>query len=181
MGRDDRAIASIGISMRIKDAIDAINEENFTFMRDFIFGEESFVDDSNSFFTSTFRLIIDGCCRHKEMEHIVDVDELSCEEYKKYMTEMTKRFGGESGHFPLKEYEEDDKDNLYNQTLLVPHYELIETWRHGWHREGTNGTCGPLDIKQLSFCSEKMERKMKKRKIPEDKFIVCIVLSQHGG
>ncbi len=181
MGRDDRSIASIGISIRIKDAIYAINEENFTFMRDFIFGEESFIDDSNSHFTSTYRLIIDGCCHHKEIKHIADVDKFSCEEYKKYMTEMTKIFGGESGHFPLKQYEEDDKYNLYNQTLLVPHYELIETTRFGWHREGTNGTCEPLDMKNLSFYSEKMKRKMKKRKIPEDKYTVCIVLSQYGG
>lgn len=178
MGRQDTATASVGISISMKDAINAITEENYDFMRDFIFCEDSFIKDDNNYYTSTYYLIITGCCGTRDFAEIENFEDFSWQEYKNYMIKMTKLYGGESSNFPLKEYQEDDENNIYHQILLVPNCELIQTMRFGYDREGTNGTCELLNIDELHNYSKDIKEKMTKMGISKDKYDVCIILSQ---
>ncbi len=173
-GRDDTATTSIGIAIRIKDILEAIDENNYKTIRTHLFNDESFIDDSNSYYTSTYLLIVDG------YECTGDVDKLPYKEYKDYVINKFKLYGGESGYFPLQKYEEHDTNNLYHQILLVPYDTLVETQRRGWNREGTNGYSDDLDISKLTLLSKDIHSMMKGLKITKDKYTISLVISQCG-
>lgn len=182
MGRCEEATLSIGVSVAIKDLLDLMTEENYKEFRKLFFGENSIINDSNSSYSSMYNSIVSG-------ETIGDDDnyvDLSCYEYKEYKQHLLVNFKL-YGDILLSKYEssqiniykEDDKNNLYHQTLIVPFNKIISTERWGYSRDGTNGTCCNVDIIKLNEFSAKIKETMTKLNI--DKYSIDFILTQHAG
>jgi hypothetical protein len=178
MGRSDISTVSIGISIQIKDVLDAMHANNYQNIRNTIFTEYAFIEDENGYYNNTYLGILGG--NPPRGEEIKNANELPYEEYKEYLCYLFKKYGNACGcrHGDEYKYEEDDLENLYHSILLVPHYSLVKTERFGYNRDGCNGSSSILNISELMKLEKEIHEKMTSLKIDKDKYDVSLVLLQ---
>lgn len=185
MGRCETARTSIGIKIVVKDLVDMINEENYETIRDKFFSEDSLIDDENGCYNSSYTSIIRGEIPGNNPDCETDVNELDCDEYKKYLEKSFKEYGDidmfKDGSEIVNNYKEDDKDNLYHQTILIPQTTLLSTDRWGYNREGTNGKSVDVESFDINLISEEIKERMKMLNIGIDMYKIVLIVLQHSG
>ena len=179
MGKSETASVSIGINIRIKDVLDAMDEDNYKEIRNYLFTDDAFIQDSNGVYTDTYLGIIGGY--NPETNKYVNIKKLEYKKYKEYLSDLFKEYGDRTDKNDYVYYEEDDLENLYHSNLLVPHFSLVETERWGHHREGTNGNSSDLDIPQLTQLTKDIHETMKEMKIVKDDYDISLIVMQNSG
>ena len=180
MGKSETASVSIGINIRIKDVLDAMDKDNYEEIRNYLFTDDALIQDGNGCYTNTYLGIVGGC--HPETNKYVNIKKLGYKKYKEYLINLFKKYGDVNHHmYDYKYYEEDDIENLYHSNLLVPHFSLVETERWGYYREGTNGNSSDLDIPQLTRLTKEIHETMKEMKIVKDDYDISLIVMQNSG
>lgn len=183
MGKCETVDVSIGISILIKDLLEAMTEDNYETIRDNFLQDGSLINDDNNSYNTAYDSIISG--ENLSNDDYLELNELKFTEYIDYLSTQFKKFGDKelnrNGTSKFVEYKEGDEENLYHQTLLVPHCKLVQTERWGWSREGTNGTCTNLDIDKLVTIKTEISDKMEKLNVSDKLYSVSFIVSQHSG
>ena len=174
MGRCEEATLYVGISIEIKELLSLMTEENYKEIRNSFLCYKSVINDSNSSYNDMYNSIINGEDFTRN-DYYVD---LSCYDYKEYKEYLLKDFTL-YGSCKILKYEEDNKENLYHQNLMVPFNKIITTERWGYSRDGTNGSCCDLNINSIAEYKEEIENKMKNLNISG--YSIVFILSQHAG
>ena len=170
MGKCETSSISVGINILVKDLIDAINETNYDEIEQHFLNYNSMIEDENGYYNSVFLQIIEGC--DLETKEYIDMDELNYSEYKNFLTKNFKLYGENL----LKKYDEDDENNLYNQSLLVPFDNILDTDRWGYDREGTNASSCTLDSINFDKITSDIHNKMKELTI--NKYSIALIVKQ---
>jgi hypothetical protein len=134
MGKCETAKASIGIKILVSDLISQLNEDNFELIRNMIEDEDTYIEDENDYFNEAFYNV--------KYDYLPD----TYLEFKEYLTKQLKTKGSyhksRNGEFiPTL-----DNGCLWDQYLLVPIKEILQTERWGHDRYGSNGKSRPLDF-----------------------------------
>lgn len=181
MGKCETASVAIGISIEVKDLFEAINKDNHEIIHHQLLQDNAFINDDNGCYNEAFDKILGG--NDMVSDEYIDLDELDYVEYKNHIVTLFKKFGDtklyRDGSKKIMEYKEDDEENLYHQTLLIPHCNLVSTERWGYSRYGTNGTFSILDIDKLVAFNKEIDDKMKELKISNYK--ISMIVCQHSG
>lgn len=137
MGKSETASASIGIKILLSDLILQINETNFTLIKKMMY--DGCIEDSNGYYNEAYKIILG---------HDEDNDELpqTYNEFKDYITEQFKLHGS----YYKSKFSSKKPDltygTLFEQYLLVPVKDILETERWGYERYGVNSASRPLDF-----------------------------------
>jgi hypothetical protein len=161
MGKSETASASIGIKILLSDLILQINETNFTLIKKMMY--DGCIEDSNGYYNEAYKIILG---------HDEDNDELpqTYNEFKDYITEQFKLHGS----YYKSKFSSKKPDltygTLFEQYLLVPVKDILETERWGYERYGVNSVSGPLDFD----LSVELNQDIKN-------FSVVFFIKQHSG
>jgi hypothetical protein len=162
MGKSETASASIGIKILLSDLILQINETNFTLIKKMMY--DGCIEDSNGYYNEAYKIILG---------HDEDNDELpqTYNEFKDYITEQFKLHGS----YYKSKFSSKKPDltygTLFEQYLLVPVKDILETERWGYERYGVNSASRPLDF-DLSVVELNQDIK---------NFSVVFFIKQHSG
>ena len=163
MGKSETASASIGIKILLSDLILQINETNFTLIKKMMY--DGCIEDSNGYYNEAYKIILG---------HDEDNDELpqTYNEFKDYITEQFKLHGS----YYKSKFSSKKPDltygTLFEQYLLVPVKDILETERWGYERYGVNSASRPLDF-DLSV-DLKIYKEIKN-------FSIIFFVKQHSG
>jgi len=160
MGRCETATVSIGIKILLSDLILQINETNFDLIKEILFG--GFIEDENDYFNEVYK-------------NVIDCDDISYGNYKdvkEYLINECKQ----NGTYIKSKYSNKVEESLYHgclfdQELLLPIKEILNTHRWGYERCGTN--CNSTEEFDLSVNIDKYKE--------IDKIKIVFILSQHAG
>jgi hypothetical protein len=161
MGKSETASASIGIKILLSDLILQINETNFTLIKKMMY--DGCIEDSNGYYNEAYKIILG---------HDEDNDELpqTYNEFKDYITEQFKLHGS----YYKSKFSSKKPDltygTLFEQYLLVPVKDILETERWGYERYGVNSASRPLDFD----LSVELNQDIKN-------FSVVFFIKQHSG
>jgi hypothetical protein len=161
MGKSETASASIGIKILLSDLILQINETNFTLIKKMMY--DGCIEDSNGYYNEAYKIILG---------HDEDNDELpqTYNEFKDYITEQFKLHGS----YYKSKFSSKKPDltygTLFEQYLLVPVKDILETERWGYERYGVNSVSRPLDFD----LSVELNQDIKN-------FSVVFFIKQHSG
>ena len=116
MGRSESATVSIGYRVSIRDLIESIHdEESYEYAYHTFKDDNVFVEDDNNEDNNTFLTITDT------------VEREETQSWESAKEELRNRF-----------------DRLLNHDLLIPVFQLADTTRWGYNREGTHGIASPV-------------------------------------
>lgn len=127
MGKCESATASIGIKVLLSDLILQINETNLTLIKEML--DNGFIEDENDYFNNMY-------------SNIVNRNDLS-ENYKEQLTQYFKLNDSSVG-----------SGCLFDKFLLVPVKQILQTYRWGYDRSGSNCVSRQIDF-DLSVNIEK--------------------------
>jgi hypothetical protein len=166
MGKSETATASLGIKFLLSDLVSQINETNFTLIKKMLY--DGFIEDSNYYYDESYKTIIG-----------YDNDDVklpeSYNEYKIYLTEELIHNGSYyKSKFSSKIESDLTHGCLWDQNLLIPIKDILETERWGYERYGINSASRELDF-DLTINLEEY----KKHNI--EKYTVVFILKQHSG
>ena len=166
MGKCETATASIGISILLSDLISQINETNFKFIKKMLY--DGFIEDCNGYFDESYKKVIGYDNANIKLPKQYDT-------FKEYITEELKINGD---YYKLKfssKVEPNLKNGcLWDQNLLIPIEDILETERWGYERYGINSLSRALDFNLSVDLNE-----YKKNNI--EKYKVVFILKQHSG
>jgi hypothetical protein len=136
MGKSETASASIGIKILLADLVSQINETNFTLIKKMLY--DGCIEDANDYYNEAYRNIM-----------VYGEDELP-ENYLEFKAYITNKFK-ENGSYYKSKFSSKVEPNLtegslYENYLLVPIKEILETERWGYERYGINSASRPLDF-----------------------------------
>ena len=134
MGKCESATASIGIKVLLSDLILQINETNLTLIKEML--DNGFIEDENDYFNNMY-------------SNIVNRNDLS-ENYKEQLTQYFKLNDSSVG-----------SGCLFDKFLLVPVKQILQTYRWGYNRSGSNCVSRQIDF-DLSVNIEKYKEIEKK-------------------
>lgn len=139
MGKCETSSASLGIKILLSNLILQINETNFNLIKKMLY--DGCIEDSNDYYNEVYEKII-GC--------YVENDNESPEKYKKYKEYLINGFQNNGSLYKSKissEIKPDlSKGCLFEQYLLVPIKNILETDRWGYERYGTNSMSIPINF-----------------------------------
>jgi hypothetical protein len=132
MGKSEIASASIGIKFLLADLIQQLNETNFTLIKKMI--HDGYIEDSNGYYNEVYQNIIDD----------------SPENYLQFKEYLINEFKTKGSYYKSK-FRSEVKPNLndgtlFEQYLLVPVKDILETERWGYDRYGINSASRLLDF-----------------------------------
>jgi len=138
MGKSETATASIGIKILLSDIISQINETNFSLIKKMVY--DGCIEDSNGYYNEAYKNILG---------YGEDDNELP-EDYLEFKNFLINEFKTKGSYYKSKfssEVEPDLTDgSLFEQYLLVPIKDILETERWGYGRYGVNSASRPLDF-----------------------------------
>ena len=137
MGKSETASASIGIKILLSDLISQINETNFSLIKKMLY--DGCIEDSNGYYNEAYKIILG---------YDEDNDELP-QTYNEFKDCITEQFKTKGSFFKSKfSSKVDDLSNgtLFEQYLLLPVKDILETERWGYERYGVNSASRPLDF-----------------------------------
>lgn len=138
MGKCETASASIGIKILLCDLILQINKTNFNLIKKMLY--DGCIEDSNGYYNESYRNILG----YAEDDNILPEDYL---EFKEYLINEFKTKGSYYKSKISSKVEPDfDDGTLFEQYLLVPVKDILETERWGYDRYGVNSASRPLDF-----------------------------------
>jgi len=138
MGKCETASASIGIKILLSDLITQLNKTNFSLIKKMLY--TGCIEDSNNYYNEVYKKIVGYGENDNELPTT----------YKKFKEHLTKEFQTNGSYYKSKFSSEVKPDlsegSLYEQQLLVPVKNILETDRWGYERSGTNSMSRPLDF-----------------------------------
>ena len=166
MGKCETATASLGIIILLSDLVSQINENNFTLIKKMLY--DGCIEDCNGYFNEAYKNILgydDGDIEIPEPYN----------EFKEYVSEQFTAHGSYyKSKFSSKVEPDLSHGCLWDQNLLIPIKEILETERWGYERYGANSLSRELDF-DLSVDLEEY----KKQNI--EKYKVVFMIKQHSG
>jgi hypothetical protein len=162
MGKSETASAGIGIKILLSDLVSQINQINFDLIKKMLY--DGCIEDANDYYNEAYRIIM-----------VYGEDELpeNYLEFKAYITEQFKKNGSYyKSKFSSKVEPNLTEGSLYENYLLVPIKEILETERWGYERYGINSASRPLDF-DLSVDLKPYEE--------INNFKVIFMIKQHSG
>jgi hypothetical protein len=162
MGKSETASAGIGIKILLSDLVSQINQINFDLIKKMLY--DGCIEDANDYYNEAYRIIM-----------VYGEDELpeNYSEFKAYITEQFKKNGSYyKSKFSSKVEPNLTEGSLYENYLLVPIKEILETERWGYERYGINSASRPLDF-DLSVDLKPYEE--------INNFKVIFMIKQHSG
>ena len=166
MGKSETSKASLGIKILLSDLVSQINETNFTLIKKMLY--DGAIEDSNGYFNEAYKNILgydDGD---------IEVPE-QYDSFKDYVSEQFKIHGNYyKSKFSSKIESDLTHGCLWDQNLLIPIKDILETERWGYERYGINSASRPIDF-DLSINLEEY----KKHNI--EKYKVVFMIKQHSG
>jgi hypothetical protein len=138
MGRCDSATASIGIKMLLADLILQINENNFNLIKEMLYA--GCIEDKNGYYNEAYKKIVG----YGENDNELPEDFVECKEH--LITEFKNNGSYYKSKFSSKVEPDLSDGSLFEQKLLVPIKDILETERWGYERYGANSTSRPLDF-----------------------------------
>jgi hypothetical protein len=156
MGKVETASAFIGMKILLSDLVLQINESNFNLIKKMIY--DGCIEDSNNHYNDDYRNIIG----YDDNDNRLPDTYLECKEY------LINAF-----QYSNCKLEADlINECLFEQHLLVPIKDILETERWGYNRDGANSASRSLDF-DLSVDI----------KIYEDikNFSIIFFIKQHSG
>jgi len=133
MGKSETASASIGLKILLSDLILQINETNFNLIKKMVY--DGCIEDSNGYYNEVYQNILG---------YPYDENYLSFKDY------LINEFKTKGSYYKSKfssVVEPDLTDgSLFEQYLLVPIKDILETERWGYGRYGVNSASRPLDF-----------------------------------
>ena len=166
MGKCETATASIGISILLSDLVPQLNETNFAFIKKMLY--DGFIEDCNDYYDESYKRIIG-----------YDNDDIKLpESYNEFKICLTEELI-HNGSFYKSKFSSNEEPNrihgcLWDQILLIPIKEILETERWGYERYGVNSLSRELDF-DLSVDLDEY----KKNNI--EKYNVVFMIKQHSG
>jgi hypothetical protein len=162
MGKSETASAGIGIKILLSDLVSQINQTNINLIKKMLY--DGCIEDANDYYNEVYRNIM-----------VYGEDELP-ENYLKFKAYITNKFK-ENGSYYKSKFSSKVEPNLtegslYENYLLVPIKEILETERWGYERYGINSASRPLDF-DLSVDLKPYEE--------IKKFKVIFMIKQHSG
>jgi hypothetical protein len=136
MGKSETASAGIGIKILLSDLVSQINQTNFDLIKKMLY--DGCIEDANDYYNEAYRIIM-----------VYGEDELpeNYSEFKAYITNKFKENGSYyKSKFSSKVEPNLTEGSLYENYLLVPIKEILETERWGYERYGINSASRPLDF-----------------------------------
>jgi hypothetical protein len=138
MGKSETASASIGLKVLLSDLILQINETNFNLIKKMVY--DGCIEDSNGYYNEVYQNILD----YPYGEDKLTGDYLECKEY------LINEFKTKGSYYKSKFSSNVEPDlsegSLFEQYLLVPIKDILETERWGYGRYGVNSASRPLDF-----------------------------------
>lgn len=166
MGKCETATASLGIIILLSDLVSQINEINFTLIKKMLY--DGCIEDCNGYFNEAYKNILG----------YDDGDIELPETYNEFKVYVTKEFKLHGSYYKTKFSSKVEPDLshgcLWDQELLIPIKEILETERWGYERYGCNSLSRELDF-DLSVDLEEY----KKHNI--EKYKVVFMIKQHSG
>ncbi len=162
MGKSETASASIGIKILLSDLVSQINETNFALIKKMLY--DGCIEDANDYYNEAYRIIM-----------VYGEDELpeTYLECKEYLTNKFKENGSYyKSKFSSKVEPNLTEGSLYENYLLVPIKDILETERWGYERYGVNSASRPLDF-DLSVDLKAYEE--------IKNFSIIFMVKQHSG
>jgi hypothetical protein len=164
MGKSETATASIGIKILLSDLILQTNKTNFNLIKKMVC--DGCIEDSNGYYNEVYNNIIG----YEESYNKLPEDYL---EFKKYLISEFKN----NGSYCKSKFTSIIKPDLSNgclfeQYLLVPIKDILETERWGYDRYGVNSASRPLDFDLSLKLKEYKEIKH---------FSIIFFVKQHSG
>ena len=166
MGKSETATASLGIKILLSDLVAQINETNFTIIKNMLY--DGCIEDSNDYYNEAYKKILGYDDGDIELPEQYDT-------FKDYITEQFKLNGSYyKSKFSSKIESDLTHGCLWDQNLLIPIKDILETERWGYERYGINSASRPIDF-DLSINLEEY----KKHNI--EKYKVVFMIKQHSG
>ncbi len=137
MGFNESAEVHIGLKIQLINLINQIDSKNYIEIKNIL--SQSYIDYQTWDFNEMLRDILYECIYGKD--HNLDYDK-----FKNEFCEKLKNRGTIARLYDGTEKEIFDYGYLHEKYLLFPIHKIIETNRHGFNREGTNGTFCNLDF-----------------------------------
>jgi len=138
MGKSETASASIGLKVLLSDLILQINETNFNLIKKMVY--DGCIEDSNGYYNEVYQNILG----YPYGEDKLTGDYLECKEY------LINEFKTKGSYYKSKFSSNVEPDlsegSLFDQYLLVPIKDILETERWGYGRYGVNSASRPLDF-----------------------------------
>jgi hypothetical protein len=136
MGKSETASAGIGIKILLSDLVSQINQTNINLIKKMLY--DGCIEDANDYYNEAYRNIM-----------VYGEDELP-ENYLEFKAYITNKFK-ENGSYYKSKFSSKVEPNLtegslYENYLLVPIKEILETERWGYERYGINSASRPLDF-----------------------------------
>lgn len=127
MGKCESATVSIGIKILLSDLIMQLNENNFDLIQNML--QNGCIEDSNDYYNEVYTHILS-----RDIELFKDYND-----YKEYLIKEFKTQGSYQKSKFSNEIKQDlSNGSLFEQHLLFPLKDIIETERWGHDRYGTN-------------------------------------------
>ena len=164
MGKSETASSAIGIKILLSDLVSQINETNFNLIKKMLY--DGCIEDSNGYYNEVYQNILD----YPYGEDKFPEDYLGCKEY------LINEFKTKGSYYKSKFSSEVEPDlnhgTLFQQYLLVPIKNILETERWGYGRYGVNSASRPLNF-DLSVDLKPYEE--------IKNFKVIFMIKQHSG
>ena len=148
MGKCETSTASLGIKILISDLISQINLTNVEIIKDILFN--GFIEDSNAYYNNSYSSII--VCNELQEKYLDLKNHLENEFKKKDLNNVT----------------------LWDQTLLLPIKNILETDRYGYDRYGKNGKSIDLDYDLITNLNLDKYKDI-------TNYTIVFILSQYSG
>jgi hypothetical protein len=162
MGKSETASASIGIKILLSDLILQINETNFNLIKNMVY--TGCIEDMNGYYNEAYQNIL-GYDDNELPENYLECKEYLINEFKTKGSYYKSKFTSK-----IEPYLKDG--SLFEQYLLVPVKDILETERWGYERYGVNSASRPLDF-DLSV-DLKIYKEIKN-------FSIIFFVKQHSG
>lgn len=150
MGKCETSSTSIGIKILLSDLILQINEKNVDLIKEIL--NDGFISDKNENYNDAYTDII--WCNDLPENYL---------EFKEFLEQQ----------FKIKEESDLKTGCLWNQELLLPIKQILETQRWGYDRYGRNGNYCPINYMYPSVDIEKYKE--------IEKYTIVFILEQYSG
>ena len=138
MGKSETASAALGLKVLLGELVLQINECNFQTVKKMLYA--GCIEDSNGYYNEAYKNILG----YGEEDNELPEDSAA---FKQQVTDEFKKHGSfYKSKFDSRVEPDLSHGSLWEQYLLVPVKELLETERWGYERYGVNSGSRPLDF-----------------------------------